>query len=50
MSIWYADHTDWNHKQNQFITLLISSNNMDFVEKHVTSQEKKELIFQLQFL
>lgn len=38
----YADHTDWNHKQNQFITLLISSNNMDFVEKHVTTQPGKK--------
>ena len=38
----YADHTDWNHNQNQFITLLISSNNMDFVEKHITIRPGKK--------
>ena len=33
----YADHTAWNEKNNEFITLLVSSNGMKFVEKHVTT-------------
>jgi N,N'-diacetyllegionaminate synthase len=33
----YADHTAWNEKLNQLITLMVASNGMDFVEKHVTT-------------
>jgi N,N'-diacetyllegionaminate synthase len=32
----YADHTAWNEKNNEFITLLVSANGMEFIEKHVT--------------
>lgn len=34
----YADHTGWNEKHNELITLMVASNGMDFVEKHVTSK------------
>jgi len=34
----YADHTAWNEENNEFITLLISANGMDFIEKHVTTE------------
>ena len=33
----YADHTGWDEPNNELITLLVSSNGMDFVEKHVTT-------------
>ena len=33
----YADHTAWNEENNELITLLVSANGMDFVEKHVTT-------------
>jgi len=36
-SFGYADHTAWNEENNELITLLVSSNGMDFVEKHVTT-------------
>jgi N,N'-diacetyllegionaminate synthase len=40
----YADHTGWNEPNNELITLLVSSNNMDFVEKHVTNVLGQERI------
>ena len=40
----YADHTGWNEPNNELITLLVSSNNMDFVEKHVTNAVGQERI------
>jgi N,N'-diacetyllegionaminate synthase len=33
----YADHTAWNEPNNELITLLVASNNMSYVEKHVTN-------------
>ena len=38
----YADHTAWNEDNNELITLLIGSNNMDYIEKHVTTEYGKE--------
>jgi len=38
----YADHTAWDEKNNELITLLVSSNGMDFVEKHVTIEYGKK--------
>ena len=32
----YADHCSWDEKHNELITLMVASNNMDFIEKHVT--------------
>ena len=40
----YADHTGWNESSNELITLLVASNNMDFVEKHVTNIVGQERI------
>jgi len=34
----YADHTAWDEDNNELITLLVSSNGMDFIEKHVTTK------------
>jgi N,N'-diacetyllegionaminate synthase len=34
----YADHTAWNEKNNQLISLLGAANNMDYIEKHVTTE------------
>ncbi len=34
----YADHTAWDEPNNELITLLVASNGMDFVEKHVTTE------------
>jgi len=33
----YADHTAWDENNNELITMLVSANNMNFVEKHVTT-------------
>jgi N,N'-diacetyllegionaminate synthase len=38
----YADHTAWDEENNDLITLLVSSNGMDFIEKHVTTEYGKE--------
>jgi len=37
MGFGYADHTGWDEVNNEIITLLISSNGMNFIEKHVTT-------------
>ncbi len=34
----YADHTAWDEPNNELINLLVASNGMDFVEKHVTTE------------
>lgn len=34
----YADHTSWDEPNNELITLLVASNGMDYVEKHVTTE------------
>jgi len=34
----YADHTAWDEENNELITLLVSSNGMNFIEKHVTNE------------
>lgn len=34
----YADHTAWDEENNELITLLISANGMNYVEKHVTTE------------
>ena len=33
----YADHTGWDEVNNELITLLVASNGMDYIEKHVTT-------------
>lgn len=33
----YADHTAWNELNNELITLLVASNGMSYIEKHVTT-------------
>jgi N,N'-diacetyllegionaminate synthase len=38
----YADHTAWDEDNNELITLLVSSNGMSFIEKHVTTEYGKE--------
>jgi len=38
----YADHTAWNEENNELITLLVSANGMDYIEKHVTIEYGKE--------
>ena len=32
----YADHTSWDHDNNELVTLIVAANEMDYVEKHVT--------------
>lgn len=34
----YADHTGWDEPNNELITLLVASNGIDYVEKHVTTE------------
>jgi len=41
-SFGYADHTAWNDDNNELVTLLVSANNMDYIEKHVTTQYGQE--------
>jgi len=38
----YADHTSWDEKYNELITLLVASNDMEYIEKHVTTHVGKE--------
>ena len=38
----YADHSAWDEENNELITLFVSSNGMDFIEKHVTTEYGKE--------
>jgi N,N'-diacetyllegionaminate synthase len=38
----YADHTAWDQENNELITLLVASNGMNFIEKHVTTEYGKE--------
>ena len=38
----YADHTAWDEVNNETVTLLVSSNGMNFIEKHVTTLYGKE--------
>ena len=33
----YADHSAWNEENNELITMLVASNGMNYVEKHVTT-------------
>ena len=33
----YADHTAWDEENNELVTLLVSANNMKYIEKHVTT-------------
>ena len=33
----YADHTGWDEPNNELITLLVTANGMNYVEKHVTT-------------
>lgn len=40
----YADHTAWNEDNNEIITLMVASNGMDYIEKHVTNAFGKERI------
>ena len=41
-SFGYADHTAWNEENNEMITLLVSANGMEYIEKHVTTEYGKE--------
>jgi N,N'-diacetyllegionaminate synthase len=34
----YADHTAWDESNNELVTLLVAANNMEYIEKHVTTQ------------
>ena len=34
----YADHTAWDESNNELVTLLVAANNIDYIEKHVTTQ------------
>jgi len=38
----YADHTAWNHPDNQLISLLGAANGMSYIEKHVTNNYGEE--------
>jgi sialic acid synthase SpsE len=38
----YADHTAWNHPLNQDITLWGAALGMDYIEKHITTQQGVE--------
>jgi len=38
----YADHTAWDEVNNELITLLVASNGMNLIEKHVTTEYGKE--------
>jgi N,N'-diacetyllegionaminate synthase len=38
----YADHTAWDEKNNEWITLLVSANGMEYIEKHVTTEYGKK--------
>ena len=38
----YADHSAWDEKNNELITLLIASIQMDYIEKHVTTAYGEE--------
>ena len=40
----YADHTAWNNKHNELITLLGAASGMNYVEKHVTTNHGEERI------
>lgn len=40
----YADHTGWDHPNNQLITLFGAAFGMEFIEKHVTTDYGKERI------
>jgi len=33
----YADHTAWDEPNNELITMLVASNGMNYIEKHVTT-------------
>ena len=33
----YADHSSWDEKNNELITLLVAANGMDYIEKHITT-------------
>lgn len=34
----YADHTAWDNVNNELISLLVASNGMEYIEKHVTTE------------
>ena len=40
----YADHTAWNHKYNELITLLVASSGVKYIEKHVTTNYGEERV------
>ena len=40
----YADHTAWNNKHNELITLVGAASGMNYVEKHVTTNHGEERI------
>ena len=42
VSYGYADHTSWNNYNNRLITLMVAANNMDYIEKHVTTTPGKK--------
>ena len=38
----YADHTAWDSSLNELVSLLVLSNNMNYLEKHVTTNPGEE--------
>ena len=38
----YADHTSWDEKHNELITLIGAANHMQYIEKHITSHYGEE--------
>ena len=38
----YADHTSWDNQNNELVTLLVASNSMNYIEKHVTTELGKK--------
>ena len=32
----YADHTSWDNENNKLVTMMVASNRMSYIEKHVT--------------
>ncbi len=37
LSFGYADHCAWNESNNELITMIVASHNIDYIEKHVTT-------------
>lgn len=40
----YADHTAWNHPDNELITMFGAAQGMQYIEKHITTEYGKERV------